>query len=311
MGKPSILHTVSLSPSESGDGAGSAEVRAREAVTLKTLRRMAARGEKFACLACYDATTARWLERGGVPVLLAGDSAAQVVLGFERTIDAPLEFLILITAALKRGAPKALVMADMPFMSYHTSDETALTNAARFMREGMADVVKIEADQSFAPIVEKMTRAGIPVCAHIGFRPQTTAVLGGAMAQGRTTDALERLVRDAEALEHAGAVLLLVEAVPEEVTEQVVEKTSVPVIGIGAGTACHGQILVVNDLLGLTDQPPRFAEPAEILGDRIRAAGAAWVERVRTGSIGGARYTMLRDPGRAEDPGRTAAGSTR
>jgi 3-methyl-2-oxobutanoate hydroxymethyltransferase len=291
---------VSVSPPASdGGAAGSAEVRAREPVTLKTLRRMAARGEKFACLAAYDATTARWLERGGVHVLLAGDSASQVVLGFDRTIDVPLDFLITITAALKRGAPRTLVMADMPFMSYHASVESAMTNAARFMREGLADVVKLEVDETFAPLVDRLTRAGVPVCAHIGFRPQTTAVLGGPTAQGRTAYAMEQLVRDAKAMEAAGAVLILIEAVPEEVTRRVVGAVSVPVIGIGAGTACHGQILVVHDLLGLTDQPPRFAEPVEALGERIRAAGAEWAERVRTDRIGGSRYTMRTEPGQA------------
>lgn len=272
-----------------------AEVVAREPITLKTLRRMAVKGEKFACLAAYDATTARWLERGGVHVLLAGDSAAQVVLGFERTIDAPIDFLVHITAALKRGAPKTLVMADMPFMSYHASVEAAMTNAARFMREGLADVVKLEVDESFAPLVDRLTRAGVPVCAHIGFRPQTTAVLGGPTAQGRTEDQLAQLVRDATAMERAGAVLILVEAVPDEVTEAILKAVSVPVIGIGAGTACHGQILVVHDLLGLTDRPPRFAEAVETIGERIRASGAAWVERVRTDRIGGTRYAMRSD----------------
>ncbi len=295
----------------------SVEVRPREPVTLKTLRRMAAAGEKFACLAAYDATTARWLERGGVHVLLAGDSAAQVVLGFERTIDAPIDFLVQITAALKRGAPRTLVMADMPFMSYHASVEGAMANAARFMREGLADVVKLEVDETFAPLVDRLTRAGVPVCAHIGFRPQTTAVLGGPTAQGRTEDAMERIVRDAVAMERAGAVLILVEAVPDEVTRRIVAGVSVPVIGIGAGTDCHGQILVVHDLLGLTDQPPRFAEPVETLGERIRAAGAAWVQRVRTDAIGGTRYTMRhetpKETGRAapgDGTGRTHAGGT-
>jgi 3-methyl-2-oxobutanoate hydroxymethyltransferase len=261
---------------------------------------MAAAGDKFACLAAYDATTARWLERGGVHVLLAGDSAAQVVLGFDRTIDAPLDFLVQITAAVKRGAPRTLVMADMPFMSYHASVESAMANAARFMREGLADVVKLEVDETFAPLVDRLTRAGVPVCAHVGFRPQTTAVFGGPTAQGRTEDALEGLVRDAVAMEGAGAVLILVEAVPEEVTRRIVESVRVPVIGIGAGTACHGQILVVHDLLGLTDQPPRFAEPVEALGERIRAAGAEWVDRVRTDRIGGSRYTMRPGPARPD-----------
>jgi len=309
---PASRHPPTATGQVGGETAGQAEVRLREPVTLKTLRRMAAKGEKFACLAAYDATTARWLERGGVHVLLAGDSAAQVVLGYERTIDAPIDFLVQITAALKRGAPRTLVMADMPFMSYHTSVETAMANAARFMREGLADVVKLEVDETFAPLVDRLTRAGVPVCAHIGFRPQTTAVLGGPMAQGRTDDSMAQLVRDAEAMERSGAVLILVEAVPDEVTERIVAAVSVPVIGIGAGTGCHGQILVVHDLLGLTDNPPRFAEPVETLGERIRTAGAAWVERVRTDTIGGTRYTMRREtPMEGERGGKPDAGSRR
>ncbi|MAO19648.1 MAG: 3-methyl-2-oxobutanoate hydroxymethyltransferase [Phycisphaerae bacterium] len=280
------------------DQAGTSEPRAPEPVTLKTLNRMKRQGEKFACLAAYDATTARWLQRAGVPVLLAGDSAAQVVLGFERTIDMPIDFAIQITAAIKRGAPQTLIMGDMPFMSYHTSLEKAMHNAARFMTEGMADVVKLESDETFAPLVDRLTRAGVPICAHIGCRPQTSSVTGGPVAAGRTAATLQQVVQDAVALEQAGAVLLLIEAVPEEVTKAVMEATSVPVIGIGAGTSCDGQILVVNDLLGLTDFPPRFAEPVDTFGPRLKAAGAEWVKRVRAGTIGGQSYTMR--PGEQE-----------
>lgn len=253
---------------------------------------MAKRGEPFACLACYDATTARWLARGGVHLLLAGDSAAQVVLGLERTIDAPLEFMIQITAAIKRGAPDAVVMADMPFLSYHLSEAQAIENAGRFMTEGKADCVKLEADASLAPIIARMTSAGIPVCAHVGFRPQTTGLVGVPTAKGRRADEAKRIVDDAVALEGAGAVLLLVEAVPPEVARAVVEATSVPVIGIGAGTDCHGQILVVNDLIGMTDEAPRFAEPVAQVGEEIRRAGAEWVRRVSSGDVGGRAYRM-------------------
>jgi 3-methyl-2-oxobutanoate hydroxymethyltransferase len=259
---------------------------------------MKRQGEKFACLAAYDATTARWLQRAGVHVLLAGDSAAQVVLGYERTIDMPIDFAIQITAAIKRGAPETLIMGDMPFMSYHTSLESAMGNAARFMTEGMADVIKLESDETFSPLVDRLTRSGVPICAHIGCRPQTSSVTGGPIAAGRTANELEQVVQDAVALEQAGAVFLLVEAVPEEVTKAVLKATSVPVIGIGAGTAADGQILVVNDLLGLTDHPPRFAEPVETLGERIRASGEQWVQRVRDGQIGGQRYAMR--PGERE-----------
>ena len=285
-----IQSGMSLSPHDAAKNA--VEPNMAEPVTLKTLKQMTRRGEAFACLACYDATTARWLERAGVPVLLAGDSAAQVVLGFERTIDMPLDFAIQITAAVKRGAPRTLVMADMPFMSYHRSIDEAMGNSARFMTEGMADVVKLEADETQAGIVDRLTRAGVPICAHVGCRPQTSSVTGGPVAAGRTGDSLEQVVKDAAALQDAGAVLLLIEAVPDEVTARVMEIAKVPVIGIGAGTGCDGQILVVNDLIGLTDQPPRFAEPVAQVGEALIQAGRQWVKNVSDRRIGGKRYTM-------------------
>jgi len=274
-------------------------------VTLRTLRQMAARGEAFACLTCYDATTARWLRRAGVPVLLVGDTAAEVILGFERTIDMPLDVLLALTAGVKRGAPDAVVMGDMPFMSYQASADEAVRNAGRFLTEGLADVVKIEADESFAPLVARMMRAGIPVCGHVGSRPQRAALTGGYAAAGRTPAEADAIVRDATALEQAGCVLLLVEAVPDEVTERIVRATGVPVIGIGAGPACHGQVLVLQDLLGLSEDPPRFAEPLAAVGEQIQRAASEWIRRVGARQVGGVRYTM-RAPGRA--PGLAGAG---
>lgn len=267
-------------------------------VTLKTLARMAAEGKPFACLTCYDATTARWLARGGVHVLLVGDTAAEMILGFERTIDAPLDFMITLTAGVKRGAPDRVVMADMPFMSYHASPDQAVANAGRFLVEGLADIVKMEVDASMAPLVERMTRAGIPICAHIGSKPQRAAVTSGYGSAGRTADEARRIVDDAIALQQAGAVMLLAEAVPDEVTAQILARTTAPLIGIGAGPACHGQVLVVQDLLGLSDAPPRFAEAVASLGSKLAEAGAQWVDRVARRAIGGARYTMK--PGEAE-----------
>ena len=257
-----------------------------ERTTLKTLRRMASAGEPFACLTCYDATTARWLARGGVPVLLVGDTAAEMVLGFDRTIDMPLDVLLALTAGVKRGAPHALVMGDMPFMSYQADEAEGVRNAGRFLTQGLADVVKIEADASFAPLVAKMTRAGVPVCGHVGSRPQTAAITSGYAGAGRTAADAERIVRDAVELEKAGAVLLLIEAVPAEVTAKVLAATTVPLIGIGAGTACHGQVLVLQDLLGMTDRPPRFASPVAHLGEQLEAAGREWVARVRERRLG-------------------------
>jgi 3-methyl-2-oxobutanoate hydroxymethyltransferase len=267
-------------------------------VTIRTLRDMTVRGEPFACLTCYDATTARWLQRAGVHVLLVGDTAAEVILGFSRTLDMPLDVLLALTAGVKRGAPRSLVMGDMPFMSYHADEGSAIRNAGRFLTEGFADVVKLEADESFAPLVAKMARAGIPVCGHVGSRPQHSALQGGYAAAGRTAADAERIVRDAAALERAGCVMLLVEAVPEEVTARIMGSTSVPLIGIGAGPAPHGQVLVLQDLLGMSDRAPRFAESLAQLGPAIQKAAVEWVGRVRARRTGGRRYTMA--PGQAE-----------
>lgn len=256
---------------------------------------MASKGTPFACLTAYDATTARLLERAGVPLLLVGDTAAEVILGYDRTIDIPLDLLIALTAAVKRGAPNTLVMGDMPFLSYQVDDAEAIRNAGRFLTEGTADVVKLEADASFAPLIKKMARAGIPVCGHVGSKPQLAWLSGGYGSAGRTAAEARAIVDDAVALEQAGCVLLLVEAVPDEVTEAIVQRTSVPLIGIGAGPACHGQILVIQDLVGMTDQPPRFAQRVADLGSALVQAGERWVARVAARDIGGQRYTMPDD----------------
>ncbi|QYK46793.1 MAG: 3-methyl-2-oxobutanoate hydroxymethyltransferase [Phycisphaeraceae bacterium] len=265
---------------------------ARPAVTIRTIKRMALAGEKFSCLTCYDATTARWLERAGVHILLVGDTASEMILGFDRTIDMPLDVLLALTAAVKRGAPNTMVMGDMPFMSYQADESSALRNAARFLTEGRADAVKIEADASYAPLVSKMARAGIPVVAHVGSKPQQAMLSGGYASKGRTAEEAAQVVLDAVALERAGAIMLLVEAVPDEVSAEILARTSVPLIGIGAGVACHGQVLVLHDLIGLTDAPPRFAASVASLGAAIEEAGKEWVERVAASRIGGMRYTM-------------------
>lgn len=269
----------------------------RPPVTLRTLRRMADRGEPFACLTCYDATTARWLQRAGVHLLLVGDTAAEVILGFDSTIHMPLEVAIALTAATKRGAPDTVVMADMPFMSYQADDAEAIRNAGRFLTEGLADVVKLEADESQAELVRKMTRAGIPICGHVGSKPQQAGLTGGYTSRGRTPEDADQIVRDAIALEHAGAVLLLVEAVPAEVTQRIIESTSAPLIGIGAGPAPHGQILVTQDLLGLTSWQPGFANPVASLGVEIQQAAEEYIRRVASRSVTEHRYEMKVTPG--------------
>ena len=262
-------------------------------VTLRTLQRMAAASERFACLTAYDATTARHLERAGIPLLLVGDTAAEMVLGLPGTIHAPLDFLLTLTAAVKRGAPNTFVMGDMPFMSYQADEAEGIRNAGRFLTEGTADAVKIEVDGTFTRLVSQMNRAGIPVCAHVGSRPQRAKHDGGYRAAGRTRSEAAKVVEDAVRLEDAGACLLLIEATPAEVAEQIVERTSVPVIGCGAGPACHGQIVVTQDIFGLTDWQPGFAKPITDLAEATQSAAIRWMSMVASSELGEHPYTML------------------
>lgn len=251
---------------------------------------MAKDGQHFACLTCYDATTARWLERAGVHILLVGDTAAEVILGYPSTVHMPMDVAVALTAGVKRGAPNTLVMADMPFMSYQADDAEALRNAGRFLTEGLADVVKVEADEGFAPLISKMTRAGIPICGHVGFKPQRAALTGGYTSTGRTAESARSVVSDAVALAEAGCVMLLVEAVPGDVADEIMRRTSLPLIGIGAGRTCHGQILVLQDLLGLSNWQPGFAQPIVNMGEQIENAARTWVQRVAAGEITDHRF---------------------
>jgi 3-methyl-2-oxobutanoate hydroxymethyltransferase len=254
-------------------------------VTLRSIQKWAREGRRFACLTCYDATTARWLDAAGVEVLLVGDTAAEVILGLPGTIHAPLDFMVALTAAVRRGSSRTVVMADMPFMSYQACPDDALRNAARFMTEGRADCVKLEVDRTWAPLVERMARAGIPVVAHIGSRPQQAKMQGGNFAVGKTAEQALAMLHDAAALEAAGASMLLVEACPAEVSSRIVERATVPVIGCGAGPACHGQVVVLQDLLGLSQWQPAFARPLAQIGQSIATAATEWCARVREGRV--------------------------
>ncbi|MFW5653966.1 MAG: 3-methyl-2-oxobutanoate hydroxymethyltransferase, partial [Planctomycetota bacterium] len=282
--------------------------------TIRDIRKQVDAGQKFACLTCYDATMARWMARAELPMILVGDTAAEMVLGHPQTLYADLDFMVRLTAGVRRGAPGVVLMADMPFLSYHGSERDALQNAGRFMREAGADLVKFEVDRSFAPLVQTLTRAGIPVVAHIGSKPQHTMLTGGYSSSGRTPVEADAIVEDAVALEAAGAVVLLIEATPAEVAERVVAATRVPVIGCGAGPACHGQVIVLHDLLGLTDWQPKFAPPVTNLGEQIREATSKWMDKVATNSLGDHPYRMIRSPETTSngksDSGRPAAATT-
>lgn len=265
---------------------------------------MISEGKRFACLTSYDATIARWVERAGLPMILVGDTLAEMVLGYDQTYFADMDTMVTLTAAVRRGAPHVMLMADMPFMSYQADEAEAMRNAARFMTEGGADIVKLEVDRTFAPLIARMSRAGIPTVAHIGSRPQQTKLTGGYRSFGRSRAEADRLVEDALALEEAGAVMLLIEATPAEVSRRIVDLTKVPVIGCGAGPACHGQVIVINDLLGLTDWQPKFAQPVTNLGEQIMNAVGIWMDRVDRNDLGEHPYHML-----DESEGAAPAGS--
>ncbi len=270
-------------------------------ITLRDLRQWAAQGTKFAMLTCYDATTARWLWRAGVKAMLVGDTAAQILLGYDSTLPAKMPFMLELTAAVRRGAPDALIMADMPFGSYQCSNDAAVANASAFLAEGNADLVKMEVDDSFAPLVERMSHSGIPIVAHIGSRPQTVRSTGCFVSTGRTQRVADILVATAETMIRAGAVAILIEAVPDAVSRRITEQSiqpgsgrPVPVIGCGAGPSCHGQVLVLHDLLGLTDWQPPFAEPISHMGEQLIQAAAAWIQQVESGQYlrNGGPYQM-------------------
>ena len=254
---------------------------------MRELRRRVRAGEKIAMLTCYDATTARWLYRGGVDVMLVGDTAGSMVLGFDDTIHAPLEFMLTITAAVKRGAAGAFVMGDMPFMSYHADDTEAIRNAGRFMTEGTADAVKLEVDERFVGLVAKLDRASVPVVAHIGWRPQRTPRTGVPVVAGRTREKIKAMVELAKRLQDAGAAMLLIEQATAEAARAVIDAVGsdsggggLPVLGCGAGPDCHGHVVVLHDWLGMTDWQPSFAPPAANGGQSVAAMAQRWVEPV-------------------------------
>src|SRR5947208_10313655 len=235
---------------------------------------MKARGERIVMLTAYDATMARLLDRAGIDVLLVGDSLGQVILGLDTTIPVTLDAVIHHTRAVARGACRALVVADVPFLTYQVSAEEALRNAARLFQEGGAAAVKLEGGRSVADAVRRLTAAGLPVMGHVGLTLQHVHRLGGMRQQAREQEAAQELIRDAVALEDAGAFAVVVEVVPDDVAYAVTSRLKIPTIGIGAGPHCDGQVLVSYDLLGLFDAfVPSFVRRYARLGDLIiRAA---------------------------------------
>lgn len=258
--------------------------------TLRTLQQRTRDGEPFAMLTCYDATMARWLSRAGVDCLLVGDTAAQMVLGHDTTLPATMELMVTLTLAVRRGAPMSCLMGDLPFGSFQGSADTAVENAARLVAGGTADLVKLECDATYAPLIDRMTRAGIPTVAHLGAKPQSVRVTGGFKSTGKTASEAEAIAAAAADLAVAGAAAVLLEAVPDGVSQRVgsavrraVPGRVIPVIGCGAGPSCDGHVIVLNDLLGLTDWQPPFAPPMADLGDQVRRTAQRWAADVREG----------------------------
>jgi len=255
-------------------------------ITASQIREMKRQGEKIAEITAYDYSTAKLVDEAGIPVILVGDSLGMVMLGYESTIPVTMDEMIHHTKAVVRGAKHALVIGDMPFMTYQVSAEDALRNAGRFIQEGGAQAVKLEGGETVAEKVSRIVVAGIPVQGHIGLTPQSIHQLGGYKVQGKTAEVAARLLNDAKALENAGAFSIVLECVPTPLAKLITERISVPTIGIGAGPHCDGQVQVIHDLLGMfTDFVPKHAKQYVKLHESISSAVSDYISEVKSGKF--------------------------
>jgi 3-methyl-2-oxobutanoate hydroxymethyltransferase len=253
-------------------------------VTVRSVQGFKDRGERIPMLTCYEALTARILDEAGIPLLLVGDSLGMVVLGYDSTVPVTMDEMLHHTRAVSRGAQTAMVIGDMPFMSFQGDADVALFNAGRFLKEAGAHAVKLEGGGRVVDVVERMTASGIPVMAHLGLTPQSVNQLGGFRVQGRTEEQSHRIAEDAKNLEAAGAFSIVLEGVPSDLARQVTASLTIPTIGIGAGPHCDGQVLVYHDFLGITPgKKPKFAKAYAELGDAIAKAARTYADEVRTG----------------------------
>ena len=260
--------------------------------TIPDFEKMKQAGEKISMLTAYDYPSAKLVEQAGVDTILVGDSLGMVVLGYDSTVPVTMEEMLHHTKAVRRGANQTFVIADLPFMSYVTLD-LALMNAGRFIKEAGADAVKLEGGLNVVPIVEGLTRAGIPVVAHIGLTPQTANQLGGFKVQGRDLDSAVQLVNDSLALEQAGAFLIVLEAIPRQVAAQITNRLKIPTIGIGAGVDCDGQVLVYHDILGLFERfKPKFVKQFAQLGQEVVRAIHLYHEEVKSSLFPAEEHTF-------------------
>lgn len=266
--------------------------------TVVTFREAKQKGEKLTMLTAYDYSTAKLIDEAGVNSILVGDSLGNVILGHEDTISVTMEDMIHHGAAVSRGAKNALVVIDMPFMSYQTSVYDAVVNAGRLMKEGRAGAVKLEGGVEVCPQIQAITAAGIPVVAHIGLTPQSINAFGGFKVQGKSEAAAKKLIEDAKAVAAAGAFAVVLECVPAKLAELVTKELTIPTIGIGAGNACDGQVLVYQDMLGMfSDFTPKFVKQFAKVGEVMKEAFRTYCEEVQAGTFPGKEheYTISDD----------------
>ncbi len=255
-------------------------------VSISQIKEMKLKGEKIPMLTAYDYSTAKIIDEAGIPLVLVGDSLGMVVLGYESTIPVTMNEMVHHTKAVVRGTKNALVVGDMPFMTYHVSVEEALRNAARFIQEAGCQAVKLEGGVVVAETVERIVQCGIPVMGHIGLTPQSVNQLGGYKVQGRSVEAAKKLLEDAHSLERAGAFAVVLESVPAPLSRRITQGLGIPTIGIGAGIHCDGQVQVISDVLGsFTDFVPRHAKRYAALADIIKGVATSYASEVRSGSF--------------------------
>jgi 3-methyl-2-oxobutanoate hydroxymethyltransferase len=262
-------------------------------VTVPSLRATTARGQRLVMVTAYDATFARMLDEGGADILLVGDSLGNVVQGLDTTLPVTLDEMIYHCRAVSRGARRAHLVGDMPFMSYQVSAEKALENAGRFLSQGNMHAVKLEGGVEVADTIRRIVNAGIPVMGHVGLTPQSVHAMGGFKVQGKDDDDAERVLQDARAVAEAGAYALVLEGIPSALAGRIRKQIGIPTIGIGAGIDCDGQVLVCYDMLGLTpDRVPKFVKMYETLYERGVNAMRTYAEEVRTGAFPTAAHSF-------------------
>jgi len=267
-------------------------------VTITEIKEMKQRKEKIPMLTAYDYVTAKVVDEAGVPLILVGDSLGMVMLGYESTIPVTIEEMIHHTKAVVRGAKKALIIGDMPFMTYHVSVSDALYNAARFIQEGAAQAVKLEGGEVVAEKVRRLVDCGIPVMGHIGLTPQSIQQLGGFKVQGKAVAEAQKLLNDARVLEEAGAFAIVLECTPAPLSKLITERLTIPTIGIGAGPDCDGQVQVISDILGLyTDFVPKHAKQYARLAGEIKTAVSSYISEVKSLSFPTAKQSYTVDEG--------------